>query len=109
MASFKDLSPRQFRATVDVLRGIIRDEQAVAAGRRPSSDKDNTQRIVALIKAEGMSGWNRKTLGSLMNRMRRVLADEKGEVGCFPNGQMKTGPAQGAEGVGERMRALGLV
>ncbi len=109
MPRFADLTEEQVSATVALLRKIIADEQAIASGQPPQSDRDNTERINALIASEQLVGWDRKALGGVMNRMRRVLADEASAVGVYPNGKLKTGPARGVSGVRDRLKSLGLL
>ena len=108
MPKYSDLNEPDFSATVELLRTIIRQENAIFAGTFSGVRESNTVQINRLIDERRLDGWDRKSLGTLMNGMRGVLRTH-GEVGCFPDGRAKQGPAAGAPGLEERMRSLGLV
>jgi hypothetical protein len=103
-----DLTPADFRATAELLLEIICEEKAVAAGEHVEGFESNTVRINRLIDERGITGWDRKSLGSLMNRMRAVLRSH-GQVGCFPDGREKSGPASSSRGLEDRMQELGVI
>ncbi len=107
MPKADDLSGDDFKATVGLLRKIIREENSIARGEVEKCE-DNTDQINGLIDDRAIAGWTRKSLGKTMNDMRAPLRS-RGEVGCFPDGREKTGPAGGAPGIERRMQELGLI
>jgi len=108
MPKQEDLTDDQFRFCAGVLLGIVQDERAIANRREPATPKNNTERINEFIDSNGLDGWDRRSVGGLMNKMRAAFAVE-GTVGCFPDGKEKRGPSRFPESIAVRMRRLGIL